>query len=273
MPRRNVCIETVGCSWFLPDFSKNTWAAITMSDEKCKGKEGGRFGPVTSSLPVSSPGCMALRHKQPLLFPQGPPGSSLIPWPHCTLQIQHSGSNNYALRSMLGAGDTRLVKHSFCPQKIWSLLRTTHSRVWWGQVGPHGSDPSLHLILSSASFNFSHSGEIPDMFSPVTAEAAASTLCVCFCLSWVTHEREGMGKLKGSVLFTVSIVSTCQISQVQKGHMFIGRKGKAPERLGTQPASIWEGQKFLHQKQHKLGGRKWRRQGNYSWKEEEVEKE
>lgn len=81
---------------------------------------------------------------------------------------------------------------------------------------------------------------------------------MCLCLSGAPKRREGKGKLKGSVLFPVSIVSTCQISQVQKGHMFIGRKGKAPERLGTQvcSASIWEGQKFLHQKQHKLGGRK-----------------
>lgn len=57
--------------------------------------------------------------------------------------------------------------------------------------------------------------------------------------------------------------------------MFTGRKGKAPERLGTQVCSGFHlgGEEILHQKQHKLGGRKRRRQANYSWKKEEVERE
>lgn len=40
--------------------------------------------------------------------------------------------------------------------------------------------------------------------------------------------------------------------------MFSGRKAKAPERLGSETGSAFhlEGNEFLHQKQHRLGGEK-----------------
>lgn len=203
------------------------------------------LAPVTRSLPVrGSPlGAWPLRHKQPLLFPQGPPGSSQIPDPILLFSIH--GATTMYWEACKVQGTCRLVKHSFCPQEIWSPLRTTHSRVWWGQGGRR-SDPSLYLILSSASFT-SHSREIPDMFSPGHSWSCSINTCVCFCLSGAPKWREGKGKLKGSVLFPMSIVSTCQISGKFRRAICL-LEGRARPQRGWGPrcalASIWEEKKF-----------------------------
>ena len=148
------------------------------------------LAPVTRSLPVrGSPlGAWPLRHKQPLLFPQGPPGSSQIPDPILLFRFSIHGATTMYWEACEVQGTCRLVKHSFCPQEIWSPLRTTHSRVWWGQGGPsQWPQPLSHLVI--CKLHLSLPGDPRYVFPRSQLKLQHQHLCVLLSLWGTQVER------------------------------------------------------------------------------------